>query len=348
MDWNSLKRWSAAPFRGGWLRRRPPRINLALQGGGSHGAFTWGVLDKLLEEGYRFEGISGASAGAMNSAALACGWQQGGADGARETLERLWRTVSDQSTLSPMRASPLEHLFHGWNRDYSPGFLFLSGLTQMASPYQFNPTGYNPLLGIVEKVIDFDALRRRGSPRLFIALTNVHSGRLELRRNDAITPQVLAASACLPLLFHAVQLDGAAYWDGGYTGNPALYPLIFECKSPDLLLIQLTPAQRDEVPRKVPEIMDRITEINFHSTVMRELQLLALLSKHHGLGRDLYLHRVDTRDATKHLGRASRVNTDWEFLSHLRDTGRDYAGEWLERYGRSVGRRSTAHFEDGA
>ncbi len=345
MDWTRLKRWALNPWRTGILRRRP-RINLALQGGGSHGAFTWGVLDRLLEQGFRFEGISGASAGAMNAAALASGWQKNGADGARETLEHLWRTVSDQSQLSPMRSTPMEHLFHGWNRDYSPGFLFLSGLTQMASPYQFNPTGFNPLIGIVEQVVDFEALRHRSAPRLFIALTNVHSGRLELRRNDAISAQVLAASACLPLLFQAVHLDGAAYWDGGYTGNPALYPLIFECKAPDLLLIQLTPAERDEVPRKVAEIMDRVSEINFHSTVMRELQLLSLLSRNHGLGRELHLHRIDTRDATKHLGRASRINTDWEFLCHLRDVGRDHAEQWLSRHRRDIGRRSTAHFED--
>lgn len=327
--WRGLLRRLGNRFRARAAAPAGRRLTLALQGGGSHGAFTWGVLDRLLEAGYEPEGISGASAGAMNAAALACGWQRDGADGARETLHTLWQTVSTQSVLSPIRSTPLEKLFHGWNRDLNPGYLLLSGLSRLASPYQFNPSGYNPLIPILEGALDFDALRDASAPRLFISLTNVHTGELELRRNAELTPQVLAASACLPLLFHAVELDGQHYWDGGYTGNPPLYPLIFECRSPELLLIQLIPGHLGEVPRRTADIVNRASEISFHANIMRELHLLDLLSRNHGLGRRLRLHRIGTEGVTQGMGQASRLNTDWEFLTHLRDEGRARAEAWL-------------------
>lgn len=336
--WRTVLRWCGERLG---LRRGSGanhRLTLALQGGGSHGAFTWGVLDRVLEAGYQPEGISGASAGAMNAAALASGWQHGGADGARESLQALWQAVSAQSVLSPVRSTPLEQLFHGWNRDLNPGYLLLSGLSRTASPYQFNPTGYNPLIPILESTLDFEAIRHPHAPRLFISLTNVHSGELELRRNPEITPQVLAASACLPLLFHAVKLDGQHYWDGGYTGNPALFPLIFECRARDLLLIQLTPTHLGEVPQQAADIVNRASEISFHANVMRELHLLDLLSRNHGLGRPVRLHRIDTEGLTRDMGQASRLNTDWEFLTHLRNQGRVQAEAWL--HGRK--RRSTS------
>ncbi|MCC5856728.1 MAG: patatin-like phospholipase family protein [Ectothiorhodospiraceae bacterium] len=330
--WRSvLRRWAdrLGRRRGSGTSRR---LTLALQGGGSHGAFTWGVLDRLLEEGHEPEGISGASAGAMNAAALASGWQRGGADGARESLQALWHTVSAQSVLNPIRSTPLEQLFHGWNRDLNPGYLLFSGLSRMTSPYQFNPTGYNPLIPILERSLDFEALRHPRAPRLFISLTNVHTGELELRSNPEITPAVLAASACLPLLFHAVELNGQHYWDGGYTGNPALYPLVFECRAPDLLLIQLTPPHLGDVPHKANDIINRAAEISFHANVMRELHLLDLLARRNRLGRSLRLHRIDTEGVTRDLGNASRLNTDWEFLTHLRDRGRERAEAWLRHH----------------
>lgn len=268
----------------------------------------------------------------MNAAALASGWQRGGADGARESLQALWHTVSAQSVLNPIRSTPLEQLFHGWNRDLNPGYLLFSGLSRMTSPYQFNPTGYNPLIPILERSLDFEALRHPRAPRLFISLTNVHTGELELRSNPEITPAVLAASACLPLLFHAVELNGQHYWDGGYTGNPALYPLVFECRAPDLLLIQLTPPHLGDVPHKANDIINRAAEISFHANVMRELHLLDLLARRNRLGRSLRLHRIDTEGVTRDLGNASRLNTDWEFLTHLRDRGRERAEAWLRHH----------------
>ncbi len=334
-----------------WVGRRlgiggAPRVNLALQGGGSHGAFTWGVLDRLLEHGVRIDGISGSSAGALNAAVLASGWAHGGADGARESLQGLWSTISNSARMSPMQSTPLDYLLHGWNRDFSPGYMLLSNLARMASPYQLNPTGHNAIADIAGKLVDFEALSRRDAIRLFIALTNVRTGKLELRRNRELGPNVLAASACLPLLFQAVEVDGEHYWDGGYTANPALFPLIFECSAPDVILVQLTPEYRARVPTKVADIIDRANEIAFHSNLTRELQMIALLhGEGHGwLGggtRDFHLHQIDTQDAMHDLGKASRINVDWPFLCHLRDLGYEFTGEWLKTNARHLGRRSS-------
>lgn len=330
-----------------------PRINLALQGGGSHGAFTWGVLDRLLEHGIRVEGISGASAGALNAAALASGWVHGGPEGAREALQNLWSAINRKARLGPMQSTPLDYLLHGWNRDWSPGFMLLSNLTRIASPYQLNLGGYNPVAEIAEEIVDFEALARDDAIRLFIALTNVHSGKLELRRNHELNADVLAASACLPLVFQAVNIDGVNYWDGGYTGNPALFPLIFECKSPDVLLIQLTPEQRPQVPTRVGDIVDRASEIAFNANLTRELQMISLLQRYSSrwLGngsRQFYLHQIDTQDAMNDLGKASRINADWPFLCHLRDLGYEHASAWLDQHVHHLGQRSSVDLQSYA
>ncbi|MEX2337883.1 MAG: patatin-like phospholipase family protein [Aquisalimonadaceae bacterium] len=329
------------------------RINLALQGGGSHGAYTWGVLDRLLEYGIRIEGISGASAGALNAAALASGWAHGGADGARETLRNLWSAINRKAHMGPMQSTPLDYLLHGWNRDWTPGFMMLCNLTRMASPYQLNLGGYNPVSEIAAELIDFDAIARSDAIRLFVALTNVHNGKLELRRNHQLNADVLAASACLPLVFQAVNIDGVSYWDGGYTGNPALFPLIFECRAPDVLLIQLTPEIRPEVPTQVSDIVDRASEIAFNANLTRELQMISLLHNQSrswlGKGsRQFYLHQIDTQDAMANMGKASRINADWPFLCHLRDVGHEHASAWLERHARDLGHRSSVNLQSYA
>ncbi|WP_290632381.1 patatin-like phospholipase family protein [Aquisalimonas sp.] len=324
------------------------RLNLALQGGGSHGAFTWGVLDRLLDErriGY--DGLSGASAGAINAVAFASGYLEGGREGARNSLERLWRTVSDQAQLGPLQATPLDYLLHGWNRDWSPGFLLMNSLTRMASPYQLNSSGYNPLLRVLADTVDFERLRRDPRLRLFVSATRVRTGGVTLFRNSELSPKAVAASACLPLLFHAIEIDGEAYWDGGYTANPALWPLVLECRAKDLLLIQLTPPERRDLPTSVPEIVDRANEIAFNANLMRELEVLGMLRKgiaavHHGLPwRAHRLHALDTGTVTEGMGRNSRINADWKFLCHLRDEGRTAAEKWLQRCGGHLGRRSS-------
>lgn len=336
------------------LYRRPEtdsRINLALQGGGTHGAYTWGVLDRLLEYGIRIEGISGTSAGALNAAALASGWAHGGADGAREALHSLWSAINGKARLGPLQSTPLDYLLHGWNLDWSPGFMLLSNLTRVASPYQLNLGGYNPVAEIARELVDFEALARDDAIRLFIALTNVHSGKLELRRNHELNADVLAASACLPLVFQAVSIDGVSYWDCGYTGNPALFPLIFECKHPDVLLIQLTPETRPQVPTQVGDIVDRANEIAFHANLTRELQMIGLLQRYSSdwLGkRRFYLHQIDPQDAMANLGKASRINADWAFLCPLRDMGNAHADAWLEQHAHHLGQRSSVNLESYA
>lgn len=338
-----------------WRRVRSSRIvlNLALQGGGAHGAFTWGVLDRLLEEeDLRFEGLSGASAGAMNAVVFASGWLHGGREGAQSALHRFWQQVSVAARLGPLQASPLEYLMNGWNRDWSPGYLMMSALAKVASPYQFNPGGFNPLHGLLEELIDFEALHRCREPKLFIAATSVHSGMPRILRNPELNAQAVIASACLPLLFHAVRLGDEHYWDGGYTANPPLFPLLFECAGRDVLLVQLEPSWRPDVPTRVTEIVDRANEIAFNANLMRELQLLAMLQRpRHRFpvpptpwGRKfkrVHMHHIEAADTIAGAGRTSRANTDWGFLQYLRDLGRARADEWLREHRTALGCRSS-------
>jgi len=346
----------------GWIERlgrrlrragRPrPRgalsLNLALQGGGAHGAFTWGVIDRLLEEpDLLIEGISGASAGAMNAVVTASGLLRGGREGAREALQAFWSGVGHAAGMGPLQPTPADYLLSGWNRDWSPSYVLARTLSMVASPYQLNPTGFNPLTGILEKVVDFDLLRGARDVRVFVSMTNVHSGKLHLVDNRGLSPRVLAASACLPFAFQAVEIDGEHYWDGGYTANPALYPLIFQCNARDLLLVQLNPVWREQVPTRVGEIVDRVNEIAFNANLMRELQMLALFQgqarPNHGHRRyrrhldALKLHHIEPGDALEDLGRSSPMNSEWPFLQHLRDLGRDRAERWLAEHGHALG-----------
>lgn len=323
-------------------------LNMALEGGGAHGAFTWGVLDRVLEEpDLRIEGLSGASAGAMNAAVAASGLLQGGREGAREALHEFWSSVGHANGMGPLQPTPMDYLLSGWNRDWSPSYIWARALSKVASPYQLNPTGYNPLTGILERVIDFDLIRERRDVRVFVSMTNVHTGRLRLVENAGLTPDVLAASACLPFVFQAVEIDGEHYWDGGYTANPALYPLVFNCDARDVMLIQLSPVRREEVPKKVGDIVDRVNEIAFNSNLMRELQMLALFQDRarpqHEQRRyrrhldALKLHHIDTADALEDMGRSSPMNSEWPFLQHLRDLGRERASRWFQEYGHTLG-----------
>jgi NTE family protein len=220
-----------------------------LQGGGSHGAFTWGVLDRLLEEPWlRIEGISGTSAGAMNAAVLVDGHAEGGADGARARLELFWKRVSDGARFSPFRRSPLDILLGRWTLDTSPLYLAFDLMARVFSPYDLNPRGVNPLTGILADCIDFKRVAR-APIKLFVTATNVRTGRGRVFRNAELTPDVLLASACLPTMFQAIEIDGEAYWDGGFAGNPTITPLIRECASSDTILIQVNPVERPGTPR---------------------------------------------------------------------------------------------------
>jgi NTE family protein len=232
-------------------------VDLALQGGGSHGAFTWGVLDRLLEESWlRIDGISGTSAGAMNAVVLVDGYEAGGPKGARVSLENFWRRVSHSALFSPIRRSPVDILLGRWTLDTSPFFVAFDMAARLFSPYDLNPQGVNPLREILADCVDFSRVAK-SSIRLFVTATNVRTGRGRVFRNGELTPDVLLASACLPTLFQAIQIEGDAYWDGGYSGNPTITPLVRECDSKDTLLVAVNPVERQGTPRSAREILDR-------------------------------------------------------------------------------------------
>jgi NTE family protein len=322
-------------------------VDLALQGGGAHGAFTWGVLDRLLEEPWlSFDGISGTSAGAMNAAVLADGHAAGGAEGARAALARFWRRVSQAALLSPLRRTPLDVLLGRWTLDHSPAFVAMDLASRLFSPYDLNPGGANPLRRILAESIDFERLAR-APVKLFVTATNVRTGRGRVFRNPAITPDALLASACLPTLFQAVEIDGEPYWDGGYSGNPTITPLVRECASHDTILVQINPIERPGTPRTARDILNRLNEVSFNSVLLKELRMIALLRQVADVGAcegalwaAMRIHRVAS-DVVVGLGYSSKLNAEWDFLCMLRDAGRTAAAAFLVTHGQDLGRRSS-------
>jgi len=331
--------------------REPVLVDLALQGGGSHGAFTWGVLDRLLEEPWlRIEAISGTSAGAMNAAVLVDGWMQGGAQGARATLETYWRQVSRAAAFSPVQRSPLDRLMGRWTLDTSPAYVMMNMMARMLSPYDLNPLGLNPLRKILTETINFDRLAQ-APILLFITATSVRTGRGRIFRNREITPDVLLASACLPTVFQAVEIDGEPYWDGGYAGNPTLTPLVRESDAHDTILVQINPRERLEPPRTATDILNRLNEISFNSPLMKELRMIALLREvadpGHGEGArwaGMRTHRIMS-DALADFGASSKMNAEWAFVSLLKEEGRKSADAFLAEHGHDLGQRSTADID---
>jgi NTE family protein len=332
--------------------QRPKPINLALQGGGAHGAFTWGVLDRLLEDGrFDFDGISGTSAGAMNAAALTVGWERGGAPEARTCLERFWRAVSEAGQAAEYFFKGPAAFFGGrdWRvMETSPGFLAFDVMTRFLSPYQFNPLNLNPLRDVVEATLDLRELRRCERIKLFVCATNVRNGKIRVFETGEITADVLLASACLPYLHQAIEIDGEAYWDGGYMGNPAIYPLIYGCQSHDVVLVQVNPIARPDIPKSAREIIDRITEISFNSTLMREMRAVAFVTRliEEGTLRDsryrkLHIHLIEAETDMAALGPSSKFDTDLLFLEELRDLGRAAASRWIAEHFDKVGRESS-------
>jgi NTE family protein len=331
--------------------REPVLVDLALQGGGSHGAFTWGVLDRLIEEPWlRIDAISGTSAGAMNAALVAHGWTQGGSEGARAALEAYWRRVSRAAAFSPMQRSPLERLMGRWTLDTSPAYVAMDLMARVLSPYDLNPLGLNPLRTILAESIDFGRLAN-APIRLFITATNVRTGRGRIFRNAEITADVLLASACLPTMFQAIEIDGEHYWDGGYSGNPTLTPLVRESDAQDTILVQINPRERLESPRTANDILNRLNEISFNSPLMKELRMIALLHEvadpGHGEGArwaGMRTHRIMS-DTLADFGASSKLNAEWEFVSLLKEEGRKSADGFLTAHGGEIGKHSTADFD---
>lgn len=326
---------------------KPIYIDLALQGGGAHGAYTWGVLDRLLEEPDLFiEGISGTSAGSMNAAVLASGYASGQADGARLALTKFWRLVSEAAWFSPLQRGPWDILFGKWTMDSSPSFLAYELASRFYSPYDLNPTALNPLRKILTEVIDFPALEV--SPiKLFVTATNVRTGRGKVFKNKEITTEVLLASACLPTMFHAIEIDGEPYWDGGYTGNPTITPLVQECESSDTILVQINPVERQGTPKTARDILNRINEVAFNATLMKELRMIALLRQtgksDSGEGSrwaKMRIHRI-TSPKMVELGYSSKLNAEWAFLQMLFDEGRHTTELFLKEHRQALNQYST-------
>jgi len=337
--------------RGKTSGKNPVPIDLALQGGGSHGAFTWGVLDRLLEEPWlRIAGISGTSAGAMNAAVLADGWIEGQAEGARAALEKFWQRVSRAAAFSPLQRSPIDRLMGRWTLDTSPAYVFMDLISRVLSPYALNPLDFNPLRRILAESIDCDRLAH--SPiKLFITATSVRTGRGRIFRNAEITADVLLASACLPTMFRAVEIDGEAYWDGGYTGNPTITPLVRETDAHDSILVQINPRGRSDIPCSAADILNRLNEISFNSPLMKELRMIALLRQvaDPGTGEgarwaQMRTHRIMT-DMLAKFGASSKLNAEWEFIAMLRTEGRRAATQFLDENGKDLGKRSTADLD---
>ncbi|QNK01228.1 patatin-like phospholipase family protein [Dyella telluris] len=332
--------------------REPLPVGLALQGGGAHGAFTWGVLDRLLEEpGLRIEGISGTSAGAMNAAVLALGHARGGAEGAQRALEDFWRRVSRAATFSPFRRTPLDMLSGRWTLDHSPLFIAFDLGARLISPYALNPGGYNPLADVLRESIDFDELARTPI-HLFVTATNVRTGRGRVFKNAEVTVDVLLASACLPTLFQAVMIDGEPYWDGGYTGNPTITPLVRDCDSRDTILVQINPVEREGTPRHAREIQNRLNEISFNAPLLKELRMIALLHKVADAGdgegakwAGMRIHRIAS-EAMVALGYSSKLNAEWAFFRMLRDEGRRAAQAFLAEQADALGKRSSLDLDE--
>jgi NTE family protein len=328
------------------------RVNVALQGGGAHGAFGWGVLDKLTEDAQLdIEGLSATSAGSMNAVVYAYGRMTGGADGARAALEKFWHNISEAGALySPVRALPWETKVSG-NLDYSPYYLWFETLTRTFSPYQFNPFNFNPLRDVLEKSVDIARLVECQCVELFICATNVRTGQPRIFSNKNISVDAVLASACLPFLFQAVEVNGEHYWDGGYMGNPALYPLFYHTQSRDLVIIHINPIVRPQVPKTAPDIQNRLNEITFNASLLRELRAVAFVTKliEEGWLKDEYrdklkhvlIHSIRADEAMGDPTVASKFNTDWSFLCHLRDLGRAAAAQWLDRTYEHIGHHST-------
>ncbi|MFD0934449.1 patatin-like phospholipase family protein [Methylobacterium trifolii] len=321
-------------------------VALALQGGGAHGAFTWGVLDALIEDGrLGFEAVTGASAGAMNGVVMIDGWLKGGPDGAREGLERFWREVSLDGDMGPAQRSLVGSLLGFWKGNPVAEF-WMKALTP--SPYVSNPLNINPLRKALAAQIDFEGLREADTAGVFVSATNVWTGKLAVFERERLTVDHLMASACLPTVFQAVEIDGVPYWDGGYLGNPPLYPLHRGAQTRDILLVQINPVERRETPRTEAEIRDRLNEITFNANLMRELRAIDYvdgLIEEGVLGQGAYqrvlVHRIDGTDALEEYNAASKLDARWKVFLRLRDKGRSAAQTWLAENYEKIGRDCT-------
>jgi NTE family protein len=326
-------------------------VNLALQGVGSHGAFTWGVLDRLLEdERLAFDGISATSAGAVNAVVLACGLAAGGREGAKTALNHYWRRLSAMASASIFQPSWFDKMYGNFGLDRSPGYLFVDTLSHFFSPYQLNAVNYNPFKQLLDEVVDFELLRRQPVVKLFLCATNVRTGKVKIFGSEEIRSDHVVASSCQPIMMQAVEIDGEHYWDGGFMGNPAIFPVIYACEARDIVLVHLTPIERPQNPTTAPAILSRMQEVTFNSSLMREMRAVDFVTKLIDQGRltggkRMLIHSIDGEDVIGALANSSKMNGDWDFLMHLRNIGRDRADAWLKRNFTRLGVETTVDFD---
>jgi len=328
------------------------RINLALQGGGAHGAFTWGVLDHLLEDGrLAVEGISGTSAGAVNAVMLADGLKRGGPDEARKRLADFWRAASLGGELPAVQRAVTDRLFSLLPSEDSPAFDWISSWSKYLSPTALNPLNINPLKDLIERFVDFEGLR--ADPRqIYIAATNVQTGRLHIFPRKKLSAEAVMASACLPGLFRAVEIDGVPYWDGGYLGNPVLYPFFRSTGIEDVLIVQINPLVRKKIPTSTRDIANRVNEITFNSALMAELRAIEFVNRlidqgrlPHGTGANEYrrirVHRIVLGGLGERLSSAGKLRNDYESFELLRKLGHRAARRFLDGHYGDIGERSS-------
>lgn len=323
-------------------------VSLALQGGGAHGAFTWGVLDALLEDGrLAIDAMSGASAGSMNAVVLVQGWLDGGVDGARGALETFWRRASVDGFLSPLQRRLVRRMLGLWRSE-----TLANAVVHSLSPYQSNPLNINPLRRAIDKLVDFERVRDCPDVEVYLSATNVWTGTVEIFNRDELTADHLMASACLPTIFQAVEINGVPYWDGGYMGNPALFPLLYETKTEDILLVQINPLERRHTPRTARQIRNRLNEITFNSNLLRELRAVAFIQRLVEEGKlspddykSVHLHRVDGSGVLDAHQASSRRKAEWDYFQQLRDAGRRATQSWLAVNYSSIGTRGTVDLD---
>lgn len=329
---------------------KPRAISLALQGGGAHGAYTWGVLDALLEDG-RFTplAVSGASAGAMNAAVMLTGWIEDGADGARRNLATFWRAVASANPREVVAGSPWQALFGGLAGDMLTAFA--EAVTRVSSPYELNPLNLNPLRDIAAAHVNCDAIRT-SRHQIFVSATPVRTGGLRIFTKHDLSIDALLASACLPTVFHAVEIDGAPYWDGGYSANPPLAPLVnAPAPAPDVIVVHINPMHRSTPPRSADDIVHRLNEVTFNAPLLGELRAIrhtrthtkpaGLASWFQSSAPKPRLHAISADEALGSLSAKTKMETSWAFLQELQARGREAARHWIAAQANHVGRRET-------
>jgi NTE family protein len=327
-------------------------VNLAMQGSGSHGAFIWGVLDRMLEdERIAFDGVTATSAGAMNAVVLADGLASGGRQGAREHLRSFWKKMSEAAAKSPIAPSPIDQINPTFGLEHTPAYLWNEMLCRIMSPYELNPGDVNPLRDLLNATVDFERVRRQKVIKVFLCATNVRTSKVKVFPREELAAEHVLASGCMPIKMRAPEIDGEHYWDGGYMGNPAIFPVIYNCDARDVIMVHLTPFERAENPTTSPAIIARMQEIIFNSSLMREMRAIAFVTRlidegNITDGKRMYMHLIEAEDVIRDLSGSSAMNGTWKFLTHLFEIGRERADKWLNAHYGQLGKETTVDMQE--